>query len=74
MWENIGSKLQKLAKVICWIGIILSVIGGIVMITQKQAVLGIVYIILGPLFSWIGSWTMYGLGLVVENVENKGSV
>jgi len=74
MWENIGSKLQKLAKVICWIGIILSVIGGIVMITQKQAVLGIVYIILGPLFSWIGSWTMYGLGLVVESVENKGSV
>ena len=38
------------------------------------AVLGIVYIILGPLFSWIGSWTMYGLGLVVESVENKGSV
>ncbi len=74
MWENIGSKLQKLAKVVCWIGIILSVIGGIVMITQNQAVLGIVYIILGPLFSWIGSWTMYGLGLVVENVENKGSV
>ena len=74
MWENIGSKLQKLAKVICWIGIILSVIGGIVMITQKQAVLGIVYIILGPLFSWIGSWAMYGLGLVVESVENKGSV
>lgn len=74
MWENIGSKLQKLAKVVCWIGIIFSVIGGIVMITQKQAVLGIVYIILGPLLSWIGSWTMYGLGLVVENVENKGSV
>ena len=74
MWDNIGSKLQKLAKVICWIGIIFSVIGGIVMITQKQAVLGILYIILGPLFSWIGSWTMYGLGLVVESVENKGSV
>ena len=74
MWDNIGSKLQKLAKVICWIGIIFSVIGGIVMITQKQAILGIVYIILGPLFSWIGSWAMYGLGMVVESVENKGSI
>ena len=74
MWDNIGSKLQKLAKVICWIGIIFSVIGGIVMITQRQAVAGIVYIILGPLLSWIGSWTMYGLGLVVESVENKGSI
>ena len=74
MWDNIGSKLQKLAKVICWIGIIFSVIGGIVMITQRQAILGIVYIILGPLLSWIGSWTMYGLGLVVESVENKGSI
>ena len=62
MWDNIGIRLQKLAKVICWIGAILSVIGGIVMITQNQAGQGIVYI------------SMYGLGLVVESVENKGSV
>jgi len=70
MWDNIGVKLQKLAKVICWLGIIVSVIFGIVLLTQNQIVLGLVYIILGSIFSWIGSWSVYGLGLVVEKVEN----
>ena len=70
MWDNIGVKLQKLAKVICWLGIIVSVIFGIILLTQNQIVLGLVYIILGSIFSWIGSWSVYGLGLVVEKVEN----
>ena len=26
MWSNIGHKIKTLAKVICWIGIVLSVI------------------------------------------------
>ena len=30
MFDNIGAKIMKLAKVLCWIGIILSVISGIV--------------------------------------------
>ena len=29
MFDNIGGKIKKLAKIICWIGIILSVITGI---------------------------------------------
>lgn len=32
MFNNIGSKIMKLAKVICWIGIIVSVISGAIMI------------------------------------------
>ena len=70
MWDNIGSKLQKLAKVVCWLGIIVSVISGIVFMTQNQIVIGLVYLILGSVMSWIGSWSIYGLGLVVEKVEN----
>lgn len=31
MWDNIGRKLQSLAKVVCWLGIIGSVIMAIVM-------------------------------------------
>lgn len=30
-------------------------------------------LILGCFASWIGSWAMYGLGLVVEHVENGGT-
>lgn len=75
MWDNIGRKLQGLAKVVCWIGIIASVISGIVIMNQSTSyystiLLGLLSIVLGCLFSWIGSWAMYGLGLVVENVEN----
>ncbi len=29
MFDNIGSKIKTLAKVLCWLGIILSVISGI---------------------------------------------
>lgn len=75
MWENIGSKLQKLAKIMCWLGIIVGVITGIILIAQgNQGIwMGILYLILIPLFSWIGSWATYGLGLVVEYVERGGS-
>ena len=40
--------------------------------TQNQIVIGLVYLILGSVMSWIGSWSIYGLGLVVEKVENGG--
>ncbi len=32
MFDNIGGKIKTLAKVLCWIGIILSIILGIIMI------------------------------------------
>ena len=70
MWDNIGVKLQKLAKVVCWLGIIVSVISGIIGIANNQVLAGLISIILGSLFSWIGSWSIYGLGLVVEKTEN----
>ena len=31
MFDNIGAKIMKLAKILCWIGIVLSVISGIVL-------------------------------------------
>ena len=76
MWDNIGRKLQSLAKVVCWLGIIGSVIMGIIIMAQNQStiVTGLLYLVLGCLASWIGSWAMYGLGLVVEYVENRGEI
>ena len=76
MWDNIGRKLQSLAKVVCWLGIIGSVIMGIIIMAQNQStiVTGLLYLVIGCLASWIGSWAMYGLGLVVEYVENRGKI
>ena len=38
MWSNIGHKIKTLAKVICWIGIVLSVIAGIAVIAGGNTV------------------------------------
>ena len=78
MFDNIGGKIQGLAKVICWIGIIASVIAGIVMIydatsryyTDTELVwLGIAVAIVGSLLSWVGSFVLYGFGELVENSD-----
>ena len=78
MFENIGAKIKKLAKVLCWIGIIGSVIFGIIMISTASALSryssdvtagvlgGIAVIVFGSLFSWIGSFFTYGFGELIE--------
>ncbi len=82
MFNNIGSKIMKLAKILCWIGISLSVITGLVIIAGGYyqyrggvsvvvgVVIGIITIILGSLFSWIGSFFTYGFGRLIENTDN----
>ena len=69
MFENIGSKIKALAKVICWVGIILSLIIGIIMLASGGDVgsgVGLVVIIVGCLGSWIGSFFTYGFGELIE--------
>lgn len=79
MFDNIGGKIKALAKVLCWIGIIASVISGIVMIVSGSSsryysgpspvLTGFLTIILGALFSWIGSFFTYGFGQLIEDTE-----
>ena len=72
MFDNIGAKIKTLAKVICWIGIIFSVIAGIAGIvngTAQSVVAGITTIIVGCLMSWIGSFFAYGFGQLIENTD-----
>ena len=73
MWSNIGEKLQKFAKALCWIGIAFSVIVGVIKLADGDLLYGFLYIIIGSLGSWIGSWALCGFGLIVEYVENKTS-
>ena len=78
MFDNIGGKIKTLAKVICWIGIIASVVVGIIIIydwfvqpyyyrNSTELITGIAVIVLGSLFSWIGSFVLFGFGELVEN-------
>ena len=82
MFQNIGPKLKNVAKILCWIGIVISVCIAIYFIVagvqlnddyytrgsgNSLITTGILYLILGPLFSWLGSISMYGIGEAVEN-------
>jgi hypothetical protein len=65
MFDNIGSKIKGLAQIVCWIGIIVSVIFGFALM-DEVGFGGIVAIILGSLFSWVGSFCLYGFGELIE--------
>ena len=77
MFNNIGHKIQVLAKVLCWIGIICWVITGLALMAGEfvransgaGVVAGIMTIIVGVLVSWIGSFLLYGFGQLVEDTH-----
>ena len=76
MFENIGGKLKTLAQVVCWIGIIASVIGAIALWMANSrynptTALGFGVLIGGCLVSWLGSFFTYALGEIVEGIQQQ---
>lgn len=65
LFSNIGHKIKNLAKVITWVGIIFSVLFGLITLAAG----GIIIMIVGPLISWISSFTLYGFGQLIENSD-----
>lgn len=55
----------------CWLGIIASVIVGIVVIAADENMIlqGLLIMLLGGLLSWVGSFMAYGFGQLVENSD-----
>ena len=76
MFDNVGSKIKVFAKVVCWIGIIASIILALVLFVaasgarysmQTTLILsGFAVIIVGSLLSWLGSLFTYGFGELIE--------
>lgn len=73
MFEDIGNKIKKLAKIITWVGIIASVVLGI-MIWSKSFIWGLVFMIVGALLSWISSFLLYGIGELIENTAHLNEI
>ena len=71
MFDNIGSKIKTLAIVVCWIGIIASIIIGFFIMIQSKATafVGILIMIFGSLGFWLGSFMTYGFGQLIENSD-----
>ena len=76
MFDNIGGKIKKLAKIVCWVGIVFSVIYAIVLwviggVTGQDTTLtGFLVLILGGFGSWIGSFFTYGFGELIDRVKS----
>lgn len=78
MFDNIGKKIKSLANVLCWIGIVVSVITAIIMFVAAEegsykteglyTGLGFAFLIIGPLSSWVSSFFMYGFGELIDKV------
>lgn len=80
MYTNVGSKIKTLAKVICVLGIIGSVMMGITMIAGDSGMgyyygsgnmlifPGFMMIVLGSVLSWASSLALYAFGEMTENV------
>ena len=71
MFGNIGGKIKSLAQVITWLGIIVSVIWGVVLMSTDEAFIpaGLIIALLGSLISWISSFVLYSFGQLIENTD-----
>ncbi|MCH5183452.1 MAG: hypothetical protein J1E00_04670 [Oscillospiraceae bacterium] len=73
MFSNIGGKIKMLAMVLCGIGSAASILLGIVLLVNEAIIVGIIFMLIGPLLSWIGSFILYGFGHLVENSDRMVS-
>lgn len=76
MFNNVGGKIKALAKITAWIGIVICVIYGFVMLVsvEDMALIGLLIMTAGSLASWISALVLYGFGELVENssiIANK---
>lgn len=75
MFRNIGDKIKIVAEVSCWLGIVGSVLYGIIIAGRIEdsillsLLIGVLIMGLGSLLSWIGSFVLYGFGQLIENSD-----
>ena len=83
MFSNIGGKIKVLAVVMCILGMVASLAIGVIVIIgggflrfsgsygsagTAATIVGILIIIFGCLFSWIGSFVLYGYGELIAKM------
>ncbi len=79
LFSNIGNKICGYAKVVCWIGIIGSVLAGCGIlfsgcqysgeIAFGAAIFGLMVAGIGSLVSWVGSLVLYAFGDIARRVQ-----
>lgn len=73
MFNNIGSKIKKLATIMSVLGIVSSITAAIVIWTSiyggTGALIGIAVAVFGSLLSWVSGFFIYGFGQLIENTD-----
>jgi len=76
MFNNPGKKIKTFAVVVFWIGCTFAFLSffacqiiGTVEHEPGTMILGLVSLILSPLFSWISSLLLYGFGQLIDNSD-----
>jgi len=77
MFANPGKKIKSVARIFCWVSMVLFAIGGLVMIIagcnnmhrggETLIISGIVTAVAGAFISWLSALVVYGLGTMIEN-------
>lgn len=80
MYRNIGSKIKVLAIVLCILGMLFSLIGGVVFmylttfgfnyVELWNIVVGIVIMIVGSFVSWVSQFMLYGFGEIITRLRD----
>lgn len=73
MFSNIGTKIKTLAQILCWLGVIGTVVGGLVLM-GNDGTSGFVVLFVGPPLSWVASFFLYGLGQLIENTDKMVAI
>ena len=70
MFGNIGGKVKTMAKVFTWLGMILSVIYGIVLAVNGSFFIGILTAVSLALAVWLAAIPFYGFGELIETNQS----
>ena len=78
LYEDIGDKLTTWAKYLFVIEVVFSIVAALSLFSFDLWVLGLLILILGPVFSLFSSWALYAFGQLVDDVHalrvNKESI
>ena len=69
MFNNIGSKIKRLAMVVTAIEMAVAITYGTMCFVSGSILTGVLIIVGGGLFAWISSFFIYGFGELIENTS-----
>ena len=80
MFENIGEKIKAFVYVVCWIGIGLCCLVGLILLFTGNILSGLLTAAIGSLSTWLSCFFVYGFGelitqttIVAENTQELKS-